>query len=264
MYQNDKQKPFRPNTKKLYEEHHNVVIPDDYEVHHILPIRLGGTHEISNLTVLHKVDHAEAHLELYRLYGDPKDLCAYHMIGGRDEEAHLVACSTGGKASQAAKRERGEANGFQLFPVERRKKIASKAGSIGGTRQRDLGIGIHVDKETRSEWARLGAEAVKEKFTDPCVQSSRGKRGGVKNKGFRWCHDASGNMIKYTTAQQETESFEDFVRRNGLKPGRPTSPDLGGRFYNDGEKQWVFRQSDHAESFEEFLAKHNYKQGRLK
>lgn len=211
----------RPNTKKLYEEHYGVTIPDDYEVHHVLPERLGGTHDISNLTVLHWTDHALAHLELYEKFGDPRDLCAYHMISGRNRDAHLVACSMGGKKSQEAKKARGESNGFQLFDEAKRKAVASKAGSIGGSKQKELGLGIHVDEETRREWARLGALAVIEKngFTDPNRQAERGKKGGVKNKGARWYNDGV-TLFKYTAAQQEVESFDDFIARTGFKKGR--------------------------------------------
>lgn len=221
MYKPADSYKYRPNTKKLYEEHYNVVIPDDYEVHHVLPPRLGGTHDISNLTVLHQEDHALAHLELYEKFGDPRDLCAYHMISGRSREAHLTACAMGGRASQIAKKERGEANGFQLFDEEKRKAIAARAGQIGGTKQKELGLGIHTDEETRREWARLGALAVIEQngFTDPKRQSERGKRGGVKNKGFRWYHDGAA-QFKYTAAQQLTELFDDFIARTGFKKGR--------------------------------------------
>lgn len=212
---------YRPNTKKIYEEHYGVVIPDEYEVHHILPVRLGGTHHIENLTVLHQEDHALAHLELYERFGDPRDLCAYYMISGRDREAHLVACAMGGRASQVAKRERGELNGFQLFDEEKRKAVASKAGSIGGKKQKELGMGIHTDEETRREWARLGAMAVMEKngFKDAARQSERGKKGGVKNKGARWYNDGT-TLFKYTAAQQLVESFDDFIARTNFNIGR--------------------------------------------
>lgn len=221
MYKPADSYKYRPNTKKLYEEHYDVIIPDDYEVHHILPVRLGGTHDIKNLTVLHQEDHALAHLELYEKFGDPRDLCAYHMIFGRNREARLVACAMGGRASQTAKKERGEANGFQLFDKERRKAIAAKAGAISGTKQKELGLGIHTDEETRREWARLGALAVIEQngFKDKARQSERGKKGGIKNKGARWYNDGS-TLFKYTAAQQEVESFDDFIVRTGFYKGK--------------------------------------------
>lgn len=221
MYKPADSYAFRPNTKKLYEEHHNVIIPDEYEVHHVLPVRLGGTHDVSNLTVLHQEDHAMAHFELYEKFGDPRDLCAYHMISGRNREAHLAACAMGGRASQVAKKERGDLNGFQLFDEAKRKAIAAKAGAIGGAKQKELGMGIHVDEETRRGWARLGAKAVLEKngFLDRERQSERGKKGGVKNKGAKWYNDGT-RLFKYTATQQEQESFEDFLQRTGMKKGR--------------------------------------------
>ena len=233
-------------------------------MHHTLPIRLGGTHDISNLELLDRDAHIFAHLALYQEHGDVRDLCASFMLRGLPEEARKLAAAKGGKAGWAVNREIGRVTGFGAQSEERRREVAAIAGQIGGTKQRDLGIGIHVDAEIRAGWARLGAAAVAEQFADPAIQSSRGKRGGVKNKGSRWCHDSSGKQIKYTAAQQEIEPFEDFIRRNGFNPGKPSSPDKGGKFYNNGEKQWVFRQLDHAESFEEFLAKHNYKPGRIK
>lgn len=212
---------YRPNTKKLYEEHYSVIIPDDYEVHHILPTRLGGTHDIENLTVLHQEDHALAHLELYEKFGDSRDLCAYYMISGRSREAHLTACAMGGRASQVVKKERSELNGFQLFDEAKRRAVAAKAGAIGGMKQKELGLGIHTDEETRRKWARLGALAAIKKngFADAAKQAERGKKGGVKNKGARWYNDGI-KLFKYTATQQEVESFDDFIVRTEFNKGK--------------------------------------------
>lgn len=263
MYKPADSYTYRPNTKKLYEDYYKVKVPEGYEVHHILPVRLGGTHDIENLTAIHESDHALAHLRLFETHGDPRDLCAYHMISGRNHEAHLVACAAGGRASQIGKKERGELNGFQLFDEGRRKAIASKAGSIGGTKQRDLGIGIHVDEKTRVGWAKLGAAAVAKQFTDPVIQASRGKRGGVKNKGARHYNDGV-TMFVYTSAMSELEPFDAFIERTGMKPGKFGALESGSKYYNDGEKQWVFQPSKHSETFEEFLEKNNFYKGRLK
>ena len=211
---------YRPNTRKMYEEHYGVCVLPGVDIHHVIPLRHGGQHEVSNLVPLWRDEHAQAHMDLYEKFGDPRDLCASYMIAGRTEEAALIASSMGGKASQVAKKERGELNGFQAFSAEKRKRVAAKAGAIGGAKQRDLGMGIHVDASTRAAWARLGAAAVAERFTDPEVQASRGKRGGVKNKGFKWCHDGI-NSFKYTAAQQEEEPFEDYIARMGYHKGRP-------------------------------------------
>lgn len=211
---------YRPNTRKMFEDHHGVKVPKGMHVHHCLPTRLGGAHEVSNLIALTTADHAQAHLDLFKEHGDPRDLCAHYMIQGLSDEARRVASAEGGRAGQAAMRARGQVNGFGVQSAERRKQVAAIGGRVGGAMQRDAGIGIHVDAVTRAGWARLGAGAVAEQFSDPVVQSSRGKRGGVKNKGSKWCHDGV-KSIKYTAAQQAVEPFEDYVARNGYFKGRP-------------------------------------------
>lgn len=219
MHKSTKPKPFRPNTKKLYEDFHGVKIPKGYAVHHTLPVRLGGTHDVSNLEVLDRDSHIFAHLALYQEYGDIRDLCASYMLRGLPDEARKLAAAKGGRAGWVSNREKGVVSGFGAQAEERRKEVAAIAGKIGGTRQRDLGIGIHVDAETRAGWAKLGAAAVAEKFSDPEVQASRGRRGGAKNKGFKWCNDGT-KEIKYTMAQQEVEPFEEYLKRTGYTKGR--------------------------------------------
>ena len=211
---------YRPNTKKLYEEFHGVKIPHGYAVHHTLPVRLGGTHDVSNLELLDRDCHVFAHLALYQEHGDIRDLCASYMLRGLTAEARKLAAAAGGRAGWVKNREKGVVSGFGAASEERRREVAAIAGQIGGTRQRDLGIGIHVDVETRSGWAKLGALAVAEQFSDPELQASRGRRGGAKNKGFKWCHDGT-KSIKYTAAQQEAEPFEEYIARMGYIAGRP-------------------------------------------
>lgn len=257
---------YRPNTRKMYEKHFNLKVLPGVDVHHRLPLRHGGKHEVDNLVLLFRDEHAQAHLDLYEKYGDPRDLCASYMISGRTEEAAFVASSMGGKASQIAKRERGDLNGFQLFSPERMREITSKAGSIGGAKQRELGIGIHAQtREERLAVASRGGIASIEKngLRDSRRQSERGKKGGVKNIGARWFNDGVTNYC-YTAAQQVKEPFDEFLKRTGMKAGNKKSELTGAKFYNDGARQWMFRPSDHAESFEEFLAKNKYQKGRLK
>ena len=261
MYKTKKE--FRPNTKKIYEDFHGVKVPKGWAVHHTLPVRLGGTHDVSNLELLDRDSHVFAHLALYQEFGDIRDLCASYMLRGLTDEARKIAAAAGGKAGWISNREKGIVSGFGAQSEERRREVAAIAGRIGGTIQRDLGIGIHVDEETRAGWARLGAAAVAEQFTDSSAQASRGKRGGPKNKGFKWCHNDTV-QIKYTAAQQAVESFEDFIARMDMKPGRGESTDKGSMFYNDGTKQWMFTPSKHSESFEEFIASNRYNIGRIK
>lgn len=257
----------RPNTRKLYEEHYNVIVPPGFDVHHKIPLRHGGTHTVGNLEVLARDVHALAHLELYNTYGDVRDLCAYYMLSGRTEAALQLACSRGGLESQRRKKLRGDLNGFQLFSPERRKEIASKAGKIGGTRQKEQGKGIHAHSpERQREVARMGAIAAMKVngWTDTKKQSERGKKGGPKNKGFKWCNDGTASY-KFTTKQAEVETFEEHLARTGRVAGRLVTRTLkGARFYNDGSKQFMFVPDEHEVTFDKFLAVGGFHEGRLR
>jgi hypothetical protein len=46
--------------------------------------------------------------------------------------------------------------------------------------------------------------------------------------------------------------------------GKFPSADRGGKFYNNGISQWMFRHADHSETFEEFLEINQFIKGRLK
>lgn len=256
---------FRPNTRKIYEDHHKVSVLPDFHVHHKLPVRLGGDHSPENLVALTKDEHVKAHLDLHENYGDPRDLCAAHMIGGFSREAHLIAAGMGGRASQVLKRENNIPNGFQLFSPEKRKAIASKAGRVGAATQIANREGIHTkDQGKRREWARLGAEAVKEQFSCSERQASRGRKGGPKNKGFKWYRDAESKPQKYTPVLQKVESFEAFIKRTGFLKGRGSVVPKGSKFYNNGIKQWMFNPSKHDESYEDFVQINGFIKGRLK
>jgi hypothetical protein len=204
------------NYKKLYEEHHGPI-PQDYEIHHIIPRYAGGTDDISNLVALSKEDHKKAHMERYEKYGDFRDLCAYHMIGYNFSEAHQVSSSEGGKIGGTKVYD----TGVGIFRSEKERKIwAAMGGRIGGKMQKENGLGIHTpNKELRLQWASKGGKA-SGVFQDPKRQSEFGKRGGVKNKGFRWYIDENGNNKKYTPTQQINENFEDFIKRTQFTRGR--------------------------------------------
>lgn len=214
-------KDFRPNTKKLYEDFHGVTVPDGYAVHHVLPVRLGGSHHVDNLEVLSDEDHIAAHLALYVEFGDVRDLCASYMLRGLPQEARKLAAAKGGRAGWVVNKAIGRVTGFGAASEERRREVSAVAGHIGGTKQRDLGIGIHAGEEKRAEWASMGGKASCEVngWKDPSVQSENGKRGGPKNKGFKWYHDGV-SQLKYTAAQQLEEPFEAFLERNKFNSGR--------------------------------------------
>ena len=204
------------NYKKLYEEHHGPI-PQDYEIHHIIPRYAGGTDDISNLVALSKEDHKKAHMERYEKYGDFRDLCAYHMIGYNFSEAHEVSSSEGGKIGGSKVYEER----IGIFRSDEERKLwASMGGKVGGRIQKQKKLGIHTpNNELRLQWASMGGKA-SGVFQDPKRQSEFGKRGGVKNKGFHWYTDNLGNHRKYTPSQQTIEDFEEFLKRTQFTRGR--------------------------------------------
>jgi len=214
-------KPYRPNTRKMYEEAHGPI-SKKLAVHHILPERLGGLHEVANLVALTKEEHIQAHLDLYETYGDVRDLCASYMLKGLSAEARKLAASKGGTQANINRIKTGRLTGTQLFDKNKRKRVATKAGRVGGAKQRDLKLGIHgLSLEESSKNASLGGKASCEVngWKDPKVQSKNGKRGGVKNKGFKWYTDGSSSF-KYTKAQQLEEDFDSFISRTHYRKGR--------------------------------------------
>ena len=210
----------KTNCRALYIIHYGEI-EKDFQVHHKLPIRLGGTHHPDNLIALSKEEHALAHLDLYCQYGDVRDFCAYYVITNNIEEVRLLNCSIGGKKADELNKSLGRKTGFQLFDEDKRKRIASKAGSVGGKVNYENQLGIFSPDANRLEYARLGGLAVIEinGFKDKKRQSDRGKKGGKKNKGFKWYNDGI-NTYKYTKLQQETEDFEKFIEKNNFIRGR--------------------------------------------
>lgn len=204
------------NYKKLYLKHYGSI-PEGYEIHHILPKFSGGDDSLENLIALSKEDHKKAHMERYEKFGDFRDLCAYHMIGYNFSDAHEVSSSFGGKIGGMIAYEAGV--GIFRSP-EDRKKWASMGGKIGGKKQKEKKLGIHsVSREQNILWASMGGKASGQ-FKNKKFQSEMGKRGGVKNKGFKWYTDVNGNNLKYTLSQQKIESFDDFIKRTNFRRGR--------------------------------------------
>jgi len=172
--------------RKIYEQHHGKL-PPGYEVHHIIPQYCDGTDCLSNLVALSVEDHSKAHQELYEKYGRIEDLLASKLIGD-NRDIKVLRAKLGGKA--------------------------------GGSKQKELGIGIHrgtyEDKKERCLAARKIQDELKSNqfvYVDRSVQSDRGKKGGPKNKGFIWYYDGTKSQ-KYTRTQQETVPFIEFLRQN--------------------------------------------------
>lgn len=169
------------NRKKLrkYYEKEKGMIPEGFEIHHIIPVYEGGNDDISNLIAVSREDHKKLHHERYMKNGDVRDLMA-SKIGITDDEIQKEKCRLGGK--------------------------------LGAKTQIENKIGIHSQtKEERLAFASMGGK--KGAFTQSKWQSEFGKRGGPKNKGFVWLTNGIEN-IKYTKKQQEVVSVEEYVKNN--------------------------------------------------
>lgn len=209
--------------RRKYEEHYNIKLNENVEVHHIIPRHEGGTDEISNLVALTKEEHAEIHLKRYQEYGNFRDLCAYYMIGYNFTEAHKVSSAEGGKIGGKKVYE----SSIGIFRSEDDRKVwASMGGKVGGVVQAERGQGFHkykTDPELHKSWSSKGG-ITSGQFKNKEFQSEMGKRGGVKNKGFVWINDGK-TSFKYTAKQQALLSLEIYMQQNShIKKGRlPTN-----------------------------------------
>lgn len=207
------------NLRRLYEEHHNITLSDDVEVHHIIPRHEGGTDEIDNLVALTKEQHALAHLRRYEETGNFRDLCAYHMIGYNFTEAHKISSSEGGKIG--GKKVYDNSTGI-FRSEEDRKEWASLGGKVSGKKQAELGLGFHLYKSDPERHRQNSSKGGKTSgvFQNKEFQSEMGKRGGANNKGFIWINDGK-RSFKYTARQQKEKTIDDYIQENPhIKIGR--------------------------------------------
>ena len=69
-----------------------------YHNHHIVPRHMGGSDDPSNLVKLTIEEHAQAHRDLYDLYGKREDYIAWKALSGQItyKEASYLAAKKGG------------------------------------------------------------------------------------------------------------------------------------------------------------------------
>lgn len=201
----------RKLARKLWEQNCDKI-PAGYEIHHIIPVHAGGADELSNLECLSKEEHRQRHLDRYESLGDFRDLCAYHMIGYNFTEAQRISSSHGGKIGGLLARERG----IGIFKYDRTSKEYRELTALGGSAAqitlKERQISAFYDPRLREAICKKGGLA-SPTFKDSKMQSEFGKKGGVKNKGFRWYTDGE-NVFKYTPKMQKIESFEEFLEKN--------------------------------------------------
>ena len=160
---------------------------------------------------------------LIRKKGDYLNIC--YSSGFQDLRINSKAGKVGGAIAFNRK--------IGIFRDAEEKKIwCSIGGKVGGIVQRDNNIGIHISKddpELFKKWCSMGGkngnfslvEIMRRYNCDEnnakeylkLEQSERGKRGGIKNKGFI-CYNDGLRSYKYTKTQQEFVSFEDFLVEN--------------------------------------------------
>jgi hypothetical protein len=159
----------------------------------------------------------------------------------------LRLCSKAGKIGGAIVKNRG----IGIFrDYEERLLWASMGGKIGSKVCMDNKLGIHAQTpEERLVFAKRGNKRCKELgkgFFNPETQRELGRRGGPKNKGFRWYNDGN-NDYKYTTKQQSEKDFETFIIESGFVAGRSKNNITNRIWVNDGITNFMIYKEDFKE-----------------
>jgi len=173
-------------------------------------------------------DLKEKQQKIARIYGNLSVLRKTGLFRFTEEEKKLI-CSEGGKAAGKINKQLGRAI-FDPAVRERqhntlmaqqksafydpilKKRISSMGGKNGGFSK------VYYEKMGVSEQERIDA------------QRARGKKGGPKNKGFRWYNDGEKNY-KYSVKKQKIKNFEDFLVDEGKY--------IAGKIPNNVNKIWV-------------------------
>lgn len=126
--------------------------------HHIIPRHSNGTDDEDNFTYLTIREHILAHFLLWKIYKNPNDLRAMHMLGAKltFEQRRTIGkfCyenNIGIFGSSDEDKSRWRRAGIEtqknkqigIFNLETRSAYASLGGKVGGKRQAELGIGGH-------------------------------------------------------------------------------------------------------------------------
>lgn len=148
-------------------------------------------------------------------------LCVLNGTGifSLSEDEKRQVCSMGGFAASEVNR----LNGTAIFDPEVRKRQHATL--------RERKVSAYYDPELRKELSSMGgknglfssAYAERNGLSEDQMkelQRERGRKGGSKNKGFKWYNNGL-SAFKYTTKMQLELSFEDFLKEHPqFKPGR--------------------------------------------
>jgi hypothetical protein len=105
-----------------------------YHNHHIVPKYLGGTDDKSNIVRITIDEHAEAHRQLFEMYGDIRDYVAYKSLLKQmeQEERIKILSSLGGKNSAKIRKARRNDPHMIKSREKRSKKYAGKGNPMFG------------------------------------------------------------------------------------------------------------------------------------
>lgn len=111
-------------------QHTKTESTKGFHYHHIVPKHFGGTNDENNLVLLSPLDHAKAHLDLYKKHGKQADAWAYNRLNrqiGIDFETIYVAPNKGKKFSQEVNLKKGRSgskNAMKRPDVKEKHRIA--------------------------------------------------------------------------------------------------------------------------------------------
>jgi hypothetical protein len=105
-----------------------------------------------------------------------------------------------------------------------RQNICSKGGKNGPFSK------VYYEKQGLTEEDRIEA------------QRQRGKKGGPRNRGFKWYNDGK-KYYKYTVAQQEKISFDQFIKTNSFSKGKLPN-NIDKIWVNDGNKNYMIPRNE--------------------
>lgn len=114
-------------------------------IHHIIPKHMGGTDDSSNLVELTVQQHAEAHCELFLLYGREEDYIAWRGLAGiigHEQAVYEQICLAAKKGGEVARQILKGKPG----PKQSEKTVAKRMATF---RTRGYNPANHLPKNTR-------------------------------------------------------------------------------------------------------------------